>query len=166
MKRTYTALVILLMAAALAWAAGKVTVIHKKASLRADKQFFAPTLAEIPYQESLEALETQNGWIKVSYAGKTGWIHSSAVSGAAPSGEKKGGGLSIFGDDEKKGAVAQEDVALAGKGFNEQVEKQYKQKNPNMNFAAVDEMEKITIPGDKLAAFVKQGGLEAREYAN
>ncbi|MBI4828334.1 MAG: SH3 domain-containing protein [Nitrospinae bacterium] len=166
MKRFGAALLVIAMAAALAWAAGKVTVIHKKTSLRADKQFFAPALAEIPYKESLEALETQNGWIKVTYAGKTGWIHSSAVSGAVPAAEKKGGALSLFGGDDDKKNVAQEDVALAGKGFNEQVEKQYKQKNPNMNFAAVDEMEKITIPGDKLAAFVQQGGLEARSYEN
>ncbi len=141
-----------------------VTVIHKKTSIRADKQFFAPAVATAKYMDKLKVIEEKGGWYKVSFAGKTGWVHGSAVAGGKKTGAgKKKKGLSLFGKKEDPKKVSQDDVALAGKGFNEQVEKDYKKKNPKLAFKAVDEMEKINVEDKKLAGFIKAGNLKENE---
>ncbi|MBI4667416.1 MAG: hypothetical protein HY751_13520 [Nitrospinae bacterium] len=143
---------------AISGAASKVVAVTvKKTSIRADKQFFAPTVAEAVYKDRLEVLEESGGWIKVAFSGKNGWIHKSAVGM-----EVKDKGPSLFGGDDAS-KVSQEEVALAGKGFNSQVESEYKKKNPSLDFAAVDRMEKITVEDSKVAAFVKDGKLASRE---
>lgn len=88
--------------------------------------------------------------------GKKGYVHASAVGEGAGSKE----GSSFFDDDNK--SPSGDDVALAGKGFNPQVEKEYQTKNPTLNFAAVDTMEKITVPDAQLAAFAKAGQLSPK----
>jgi hypothetical protein len=50
------------------------------------------------------------------------------------------------------------EVALAGKGFNPEVEAEYK-KNPTLNYAAVDEMETYVVVPTALSAFITQGGI-------
>jgi len=154
---------IVIAAATIAFAASKtVTVLVKQTSIRADKQFFAKTIATANRLDELELIETQGGWLKVNFKGKTGWVHASAISvKKAP--EKKKGGFSLFGKEDDPAKVSQDEVAMAGKGFNEQVEDSYKKKNPKLDFAAVDKMEKVTADQDKLAAFVKDGNLESRE---
>jgi len=147
-------------------AAVTVTVIHKQTSIRKDKQFFSPAVAVASFKDKLDVLGQDADWYKVSYKGKTGWVHTSAVSGKPledESAEKKKG-FSLFGKKKDPQEVSQDDVALAGKGFNEQVEGEYKKKNPNLDFKTVDEMEKINVDEKTLAGFVKSGKLEARDY--
>jgi len=50
------------------------------------------------------------------------------------------------------------EVALAGKGFNESVEKEYKSEG-KVDYTWVDRMEQIVVSPDQLAAFINQGGL-------
>jgi len=133
-----------------------VTVMNKTASVRADKQFFSPAVATATYGAKLKLIEEQGGWYKVSFKGKTGWLHGSATAkGAVKVGAKN------FDKTTPKG----EDVALAGKGFNEAEEGKYKKKHPEMNFADVDRMEKIKVEEGQIATFAAEGNLSAREIS-
>ena len=51
------------------------------------------------------------------------------------------------------------EIALAGKGFNRQVEADYRKKNKNIRFTWIDRMEKFVVSNDEMNAFVKQGEL-------
>ena len=60
------------------------------------------------------------------------------------------------------GKVDDRDVANASKGFNPQVESQYRKKNPTANYAAVDRMEKLETSDAAVAAFVRDGNIQPR----
>jgi hypothetical protein len=72
--------------------------------------------------------------------------------------EKK---VSLSGVSAAKTSSASEDeVALAGKGFNPQVEESYKRKHAELDFNKVDRIEKFKIPEDELVIFIRDGGLD------
>ena len=58
-----------------------------------------------------------------------------------------------------KRSTSSEEIALAGKGFNQQVEQEYKKQNRNVDFSWVDKMEQIVIPQQEMQTFLQQGGL-------
>jgi hypothetical protein len=154
MKRILqVAMAVLLVAGAALAATETVTVVVKKTSVRRDRQFFAPTLAEAELGDSFGVLAREKGWVKVGTASGEGWLHESAVSAkkVAASSQGAAGGKA---DDR--------DVAAAGKGFNPQVESEYRKQNPEANYAAVDRMEKLGATDQAVTAFVRDGGLEPR----
>jgi len=55
-------------------------------------------------------------------------------------------------------ATARE-VALAGKGFNKEVEDTFRSQNRNLNYAAVDTVETIRVNTDELIRFLEAGRL-------
>jgi hypothetical protein len=60
-------------------AAATVKVITQEAMIRKDKRFFAPALVRAPFGAALQELGREGDWFRVSYQGKEGWIHKSAV---------------------------------------------------------------------------------------
>jgi hypothetical protein len=60
----------------------------------------------------------------------------------------------------KSSSASEEEVALAGKGFNPQVEDSYKRKHSELDFTKVDRIEKFKIPEDELIIFINNGGLD------
>ncbi len=140
-----------------------VTVKVKQLALRADRQFYAPTVAQVHQKDQLVVVGQQADWLKVTVRGKTGWVHRSGVV-SADAAETGGGPLSFFGGGDR-GKVTQQEVALAGKGFNDKVERAYKQKNPQLDFSAVDRMERLGIKDENLLVFVREGRLHAHELA-
>jgi hypothetical protein len=52
--------------------------------------------------------------------------------------------------------VASGELALAGKGFNAQLEAEFRNKN-QLDFTQVDRMEKITIRSEQMESFLKEG---------
>ena len=131
-----------------------VTVMHKKTSIRSDKQFFAPAVATANYGDQLAVTGEKGGWYQVTAGGKKGWVHGSATAAGA---------VAVSSAQFAQGGVSGEDVALAGKGFNEKVEKEYQQKNPKLNFKAVDMMEKLAVDEKHQAKFIAEGKLAAKE---
>ena len=55
------------------------------------------------------------------------------------------------------------EIALAGKGFSEEVEKQYKNLNRNLDYAWIDRMERFQVSPEEMQAFLKQGELVPAE---
>jgi hypothetical protein len=131
--------------------AATVKVITQEAVIRKDKRFFASPVTRAPYGSVLEQIGREGDWLRVSYQGKQGWIHISAVQ------EQK---LQISPFGEGKGREASRDeVALAGKGFTPEVEKAFREKNPQMRYDLVNQVESSKVDETSLQAFMRSGNL-------
>ncbi len=130
-----------------------VTVRVLTAKVMKAAKFIGPSAATVSRGEQLKVVATQGDWFSVSgkFTG-TGWIHRSSVENRAVALSSKPGGTG-------SGTASSDEIELAGRGFTPQVESQYRQKNPNLDFAHVDGIEAITLDGSELQAFVDEGGL-------
>lgn len=148
---------VLLAATALATATRQVVV--QKAPVRQAPQVFGKIVATLGYGATVEVLEEQPGWYRVRLAGGgSGWLHASAVAKhAAPL---------RAGQSQAALAASQQEVTLAGKGFNSQVEKAYQQQHGEADFAWIDRMEKMTIDEAQLRQFLQSGQLAGGGHGN
>ena len=144
MRRLLTAAVLLLSAGAAL--AATVTVLVQETALRKRPQSYAASVGTARLGQKYETLGLESGFYKTS----AGYIHSSAVTERRA---RLGSGDAVGG-----GATADE-VTLAGKGFNAQVEKSYADKNGSANFAAVNAMERRSIDESPLFEFLRAGSL-------
>lgn len=135
--------------------AADVYVTVRESKLRSKPEFLASPVASIRYGDKLSVVKDSEPWMQVSFGGKQGYVHSSAISTrkVVLSASKGAAGAN----------VDQSDVVLAGKGFSSEVEKQFAATHSNLSFAAVDAMERVKISTAELDAFVKQGKLTAGE---
>lgn len=62
-------------------------------------------------------------------------------------------------DKSMKTSATADEIALAGKGFNKQVEDAYKSRNKGVSFAEVDRMLRIKVSPDELRKFLMEGKL-------
>ena len=132
-----------------------MSVQVKNGQLRANPSFLGKITGNLSYGDQVEILTEKGPWAKVRKvnAKAGGWLHASALT-------TKKIVLKPGAADVKK-AASSDELALAGKGFNKQVENQFKAQNPNLDFTWVDRMEKMTVSDRQIQAFLKTGGLEA-----
>jgi hypothetical protein len=143
-------LLVLAALAATAYAAStRLTVTVEEAKIRRTKMFYAPAVATAHHGDTLEAGEHADGWYAVTFDGSAGFIHESAVSTKA--GKAKAGKWT--GSSE----ATAEEVTLAGKGFNEDVEKAYRKANKDLDFGLVDKMEKRQVSDKDMLSFMTAG---------
>ena len=134
-------------------APSRMNVQVQSGQIRATPTFLGKVLATLPYGVPVEVLQMQGDWLQVKSAqGQVGWMHKSALTTKAVA-------MSSGASTAKAGASSDE-LALAGKGFNSDVEREFKAKNKNLNFAAVDRMEKIKIPTPEIQAFLQTGAVK------
>ncbi len=139
------------------WAAGKrMSVQVRTAPLRATPSFLGKIGATLAYGDRVEVVETRADWMQVRLEdGRSGWLHASALS------DKK---IALkAGAEDVDAAASGKEVALAGKGFNKQVEEAYREKNAQLDFGRVDRMEKMNTTPQEREAFLKEGGLMGGE---
>ncbi|MCK4515213.1 MAG: SH3 domain-containing protein [Spirochaetaceae bacterium] len=125
--------------------------------LRSTPGFLSRITTQVDYGESVKILEVRGDWLRVRAAGSgdEGWLHSSVVA------EKEELRLERAGDATAAG-VSTREIALAGRGFNEQVEAQYKS-DKGLDFTLVDEMEEYGRPVEELAAFFADAGMTVED---
>jgi len=154
--RVLTIALFMVLAAATVWAAvGAMSVQVKNSQLRATPSFLGSTAASVSYGEQVEVLQEQGDWAEVSAAGgKKGWIHQSALT-------RKKIVLNASGKDAELAASGDE-LALAGKGFNADVEARFRASHRDVDFASVDRMEAMTVSPAEMIVFLKEGGLKSR----
>ncbi len=131
-----------------------VNVQVREAIVRSSPNYLGAQVARVPYGTSLPVAQEQGNWYRI--AKPAGWIPKSAVT------TKR-----VALDAEKKGqahGAKRDEVALAGKGFNPQVEAKYKQQNANLvaAYAQVDRVERKTVSEAQLRAFQQAGRLTPR----
>ena len=135
-----------------AWAAKEMSVQVRDGQLRNRASFLGTVVGTVTYGDRVTVNQTQAGWCEVSIAGKTGWIHESALT-------PKKVVLASGTADARVQSVGSEEVALAGKGFSKEVEAEYKKQNQNVDYTWVDWMGQQTVATERLIAFLKQGNL-------
>ena len=151
LRRVWPLLLPLLAVAAVA-ATQMMSVQVRSGQLRAKPSFLGQVQGTVNYGDRLEVLDSSGPWLHVKGEGGKGWIHRSALS------EKK---IALkSGDRDVAGGASGDELALAGKGFNDEVEAEYRTLNPQLDFKWVDRMEKFRVDGDEAARFLKEGGVQ------
>jgi SH3-like domain-containing protein len=131
-----------------------MSVQVKSSPLRSGPSFLAKMTGEVHYGDRLEVLETKNSWAKVNAAGLEGWLHNSVLS------EKK---IALTaGESDVASSADAGEVALAGKGFNAEVEEEFR-KDSELNYQAVDLIQTYGINDREKIAFIRAGGLSGAE---
>jgi len=135
----------------IAFAASLQSVQIKKGVLRSSPSFMGKIVPDVSYGDRVEEVENKNGWSKVKPEGAdaSGWIHDSALT-------QKRIVLSAGQTDVAQAATSDE-IALAGKGFNEQVEREMKEKYPQMDYSSIDRMEKVIVSDSQMKQFLEEG---------
>ena len=155
LRTGFISLLLICLACFAAFAAAKkyMSVQVREGMVRTTPSFLGKVVGELSYGDRVAVSEEKNKWAKVEMSGKgrKGWMHLSALT-------IKKVVLNPGADDVEEAASSNE-IALAGKGFSEEVEKSYKAKNKQLNYKEVDKMEKIAVSQAKIKNFLKEGGL-------
>ena len=131
-----------------------VTVTAQEAKIRSRKTLLGSVIpgGEVQAGARLTLNAREEPWANVTYGAVTGWIHSSAIT------EKKG--VVLSGSAESVRYTGQ-DISAGKKGFSDEVEKAYKDANPNLVpfFGEVDRVQRRRIAEEALEEFAAQGRL-------
>lgn len=145
----------LLLATGLAIAGPKagsiVTVRVLTAKVMKAPKFIGAAAGDVSRGAQLTFEEAKGDWYRVS-GSVSGWIHKTNLTERQVTLSSKPGG-------EGAGNASRDEVELAGRGFTPQVENEYRNKNPNLDFSHVDKIEKTSIDPAELEAFVAEGKL-------
>jgi SH3-like domain-containing protein len=148
--KTKVLAVLLAVTAGVALAA-PMSVQVRNCRVRATPSQLGKTVATVDYGAVVEAGTVQNGWYPVTMPdGTKGWLHESALS-------QKPVAMQAGTTDAATG-VSSDEVALAGKGFNEQVENKLKAEG-KLDYTWVDRMAAFQVNADQIVKFREQGHL-------
>lgn len=130
----------------------QMSVKVKETQLRATPSYIGKIVAALGYGDRVTILEKQKDWARVSFPAKKaeGWVNLSALQDKAI--------VLKAGAETVERTASSGEVALAGKGFNSEVEAKYKQDN-KLDYTWVDKMEAYRATPQQVAAFFAQGGL-------
>lgn len=140
-----------------AWAAApqQMSVQVRNGQVRANPSFLGTIVAPVAYGDSVRVLAEQAGWMKVSTpGGKEGWIHGSALT------TKR---IVLQAGAKDVQAASGDELALAGKGFNSEVEAEFKAANKDIDFTWVDRMETWKVDPKEVQRFLKDGNVTPGE---
>ncbi len=129
-----------------------LTVTRKTTKLRAQKKVFAPAVTELREGDRLAFEKRDGAWLTVKFDKLAGWVHETDVS--------QNPDVRLSGEGVRENYSASE-TSAARKGFNPQVEKNYRGKNPSLEaaFLLVDELQARATPEAEVRAFLVEGGL-------
>ena len=132
---------------------GTLYTAAKNVVLKSSTGFFASNKGTLSYGEQVTVLQVNGKWVEVRSTANpsvSGWTASSNMSAKRI--------VAV----ENAGSASAKEVALAGKGFNQEIENTYKAKG-TLNYADVDKTEKLTVPQNELYNFVVDGHLSKGE---
>lgn len=128
-----------------------MSVQVREGQLRSTPSYLAEIIARPAYGDRVEIIQDKGPWKKVANRGVQGWMHISALT--VKNIVLKAGAANV------QTTATGSEIALAGKGFSEEVEKQYKKLNRSLNYAWVDRMEKFQVSPKQMQAFLKEGSV-------
>jgi uncharacterized protein YgiM (DUF1202 family) len=117
--------------------------------LKVSAGFFAAARGILEYGDQVTVLQEDGKWVEVrpvKQPSMTGWIASANLTNKR-----------IITTSGGTSASASE-LALAGKGFSEEVEQSYRQDNA-VNYAEIDALEAQGVPKEDLYGFLREGRL-------
>ncbi|MDR1410860.1 MAG: hypothetical protein LBI91_01495 [Spirochaetaceae bacterium] len=131
-------------------------VATRNAELKSSTGFFADTVITLQYGDQVTVVRENGKWMEVKPARRpsvSGWILSNSLTSKRII--SSGSGTSASADE----------LALAGKGFSEEVEQAYKRRGgvSAENYAAIDAMEALAVSRQDLYNFLVEGRLNTGE---
>ncbi len=159
-KAGLVALLLITFMAVGVWAAGKTVSIQvRRGQIRSQPSYLSKVVENLAYGEQVSNLGQKGDWLKIkSRRGLTGWIHLSAVT------EKKV--VLSSGKSKADLKASDEELILAGKGFNREVERKYRASNPKAAYRWVDKAEKENnLTPAQVTAFLRDGALKPIDIA-
>jgi uncharacterized protein YgiM (DUF1202 family) len=141
-------IVITAFASAQVTAGGTLYVAVKSLNLKSSTGFFASNRGSLNYGDRVTVLQVNGKFVEVrssTNSSLTGWTPSANLSAKQI----------ISGNTNVASAS---EIALAGKGFNQEVEDSYK-KTGTMNYADVDRTEAINVQEATVRRFLEDGRL-------
>jgi len=150
-KLVFVATMVLAAATLPAFEVGDTPAVSvRTGEIRRSPAFLAPVASEVEYGQTVEVLEVGAGWVRVKVldTNQEGWIHESAIASKEALRLELAEGAS--GDTTRM--ASSREIALAGRGFNEQVEQQY-QSEKGLDFTEVDRMETMEIGIEVIGEF-------------
>jgi hypothetical protein len=124
----------------------------KEGQLRSQPSFLGKIVATVAYGAAVTVIEEKGEWFNVTATtpAATGWIHASALT-------KKAVNLNA-GQDVS--SVAESELVIAGKGFNQQVEQEFQQKHKDIDFQWIDRMvSTFVVTPEAQRQFLEKGNL-------
>ena len=129
-----------------------MSVQVKKGAVRSTPSFLGKIVARLSYGDLVQLQGAKGPWMRVDLVDSgNGWIHESALT------RKKI--VLRAGQTDAQQTADSDEIALAGKGFNEQVEGEFKAQNPNIDYTWIDKMENIVISRKQMLEFLQEGDL-------
>ena len=128
----------------------------KNGDVRSSPSFLGKIVDQLKYGDQVAVQTVKGSWYFIDRPeGSTdGWMHSSALSAKKI--------VLNPGASDVEQAASSDEITLAGKGFNQQVENDFKSKNPQVDFTWVNNMEKMTVSQNQIQAFIKEGQLSPK----
>jgi hypothetical protein len=152
-KKLIVATLLVVLGCSLAYGQRSMSVTVKEVEVRKSPSFLGAVVAKLSYGDTVRTRREQGSWVEIDIPDSrdTGWVHISAL-------ERK---RIIFGatDTEVASEATSGEIALAGKGFNKEVEERYIEET-NLDFSLIDEMEATVVPFEEIAEFITEGGLK------
>jgi uncharacterized protein YgiM (DUF1202 family) len=134
---------------------GMMSVQVKEGQLRSAPSFLGPIVGPVAYGERVETMQKQGDWIDVkSSKNLRGWIHASALTTKQ---------VVLNPGAQAQPVANSQEIALAGKGFNADVEAQYRRSNARIDYAWVDRMETMRVSRDQMISFLEGGNIKPTE---
>ena len=127
---------------------GTLYVAVKTVSLKSSTGFFASSKGTLNYGDRVTVLQINGRFAEVRSAA------NASLSGWTPSANLSARQI-VSGNTA---TVSARETAMAGKGFNQEVEDSYKRQG-NLSYADVDRVEAITISETNLRRFLEEGRL-------
>jgi SH3-like domain-containing protein len=109
--------------------------------------FFAKDLGTLSLGDAVRLIQDNGKWSQIQTGNITGWVASTSLSARR-----------IVASSS---AVIANEVALAGKGFTPDMEREYRKNG--LDYSLVDFMEEITVPINDLLRFITEGHLSTGE---
>jgi uncharacterized protein YgiM (DUF1202 family) len=156
MRIVLIALLVLCAAAAATGQAKQMSVNVKETQVREASSYLSKVLGTLAYGDQVQVLESKKDWARIKASAKNleGWINMSALTA------KKVVLSSGAGTADQNASSGE--VALAGKGFNSQIEAENRQ-DAKFDYATVDRMALFIVQPDQVSAFLEQGKLGSAE---
>ena len=149
----YIAVFLLFLSSALfAVSPGETLAVSvRDGQLRSTPGFLSPIEAAVVYGDEVRVLEVRGDWARVraGATGDEGWIHTSSI--LAPR------DMHLAGAETRDSGTTSREIALAGRGFSEQVEREYEEQQ-SLDFGPVDEMERLLLQPAELGEFLGEIG--------
>jgi hypothetical protein len=125
----------------------------RETELRSGPGFLSPIEDRLGFGLELEYVGERSGWIQVvvTETGVAGWVHASAAK------ENRATQMQLQGEQTSR-TVTSREVALAGRGFSENIEGEYGNRN-QIDFSKVDELETQRVDPDDIVVFVTEASL-------